>query len=407
MRRRKEHIMSHSTNNKKKAACGMGNIRKKITNRNGKEYVSWEARYTVGFDPGTGKQIQRSISGKTQKEVAKKLKEVLADLQNGDYTAPCKMTVSEWLDTWLADYLGEVKVLTKQTYAIEVNTHLKPSLGAVKLEALDTHTIQRFYNRLLDEVHLSPKTIKNIHGVLHCALQQALENGYIRHNPTNACKLPKIQRAEINPLEPEQIARLLQAAQKDAYCNLIITALFTGMRQSELIGLSWDCVNFSTGVITVKQQLQCKDGEYFMGTPKSGKNRTILPAHLVMDALRQEQEKQQAAQQQAGDLWNNPFNLVFTDALGKHLVRRTVVKHFKAVAQRAGLDKKVRFHDLRHSFAVTSLYAGDDIKTVQANLGHATAAFTLDVYAHVTVKMRQDSAARMQQFYDQLKNDGT
>ena len=86
--------MSHSTNNKKKAACGMGNIRKKITNRNGKEYVSWEARYTVGFDPGTGKQIQRSISGKTQKEVAKKLKEVLADLQNGDSTAPCKMTVS-------------------------------------------------------------------------------------------------------------------------------------------------------------------------------------------------------------------------------------------------------------------------------------------------------------------------
>ena len=80
-----------------------------------------------------------------------------------------------------------------------------------------------------------------------------------------------------------------------------------------------------------------------------------------------------------------------------------MVKHFKAVAQRAGLDEKVRFHDLRHSFAVTSLYAGDDIKTVQANLGHATAAFTLDVYAHVTVKMRQDSAARMQQFYDQLK----
>lgn len=394
--------MPHSTNKSKKSPSGMGSIRKKVTTRNGKEYTSWEARYTAGFDPSTGKQIQRSISGKTQKEVKQKLKEILADLDKGTYIAPCKLTVGEWLDIWLAEYLGDVKPLTKQTYTIEINTHLKPSLGAAKLETLDTHTIQVFYNHLHKELELSPKTIKNIHGVLHCALQQAIDNGYIRHNPTDACKLPKIVKKEIQSLEPAQITQLLQAAQKDAYCNLFVTALFTGMRQSELIGLSWDCVNFSTGVITVKQQLQCKDGEYFMGTPKSGKNRAILPAPLVMDALRQEQQKQFTAQQNAGSLWNNPHNLVFTDALGKNLVRRTVVKHFKAVAQQAGLEKEVRFHDLRHCFAVNSLQAGDDIKTVQANLGHATAAFTLQVYAHANEKMRQDSAARMQQFYENL-----
>lgn len=394
--------MPYSTNKSKKAASGMGNIRKKKVTRNGKEYSFWEARYTAGFDPGTGKQIQRSISGKTQAEVKKKLKDILADLDNGTYIAPCKLTVGEWLDIWLSEYLAEVKPLTKQTYTIEINTHLKPSLGAVKLEALDTHTIQVFYNRLDKELELSPKTIKNIHGVLHCALQQAIDNGYIRQNPTDACKLPKVIKKEIQSLEPAQITQLLQEAQKDAYCNLFITALFTGMRQSELIGLSWDCVNFATGVITIKRQLQCKDGEYFMGTPKSGNSRTILPAPLVMDALRQEQQKQLTAQQQAGNLWSNPFNLVFTDGLGKNLVRRTVVKHFKTVAQRADLDKKVRFHDLRHCFAVNSLQAGDDIKTVQTNLGHATAAFTLQVYAHANEKMRQDSAARMQQFYENL-----
>lgn len=172
------------------------------------------------------------------------------------------------------------------------------------------------------------------------------------------------------------------------------------MRQSELLGLSWDNVNFETGIITVKQQLQCKDGEYFMGTPKNGKSRTILPAPLVMDALRQERQKQQASQLLAGSLWNNPFNLVFTDASEKNLVRRTVVKHFKKIAERAGLENDVRFHDLRHSFAVTSLQAGDDIKTVQANLGHATAAFTLQVYAHVNEQMRRDSSERMQRFYE-------
>lgn len=113
--------------------------------------------------------------------------------------------------------------------------------------------------------------------------------------------------------------------------------------------------------------------------------------------------KAKCGKKQAGSAWSNPYNLVFTDALGKNLVRRTVVKHFKKIIQRTDISDTARFHDLRHSFAVTSLYAGDDIKTVQANLGHATAQFTLDVYGHVTQKMRQDSANRMQQFYDQLK----
>ena len=121
-----------------------------------------------------------------------------------------------------------------------------------------------------------------------------------------------------------------------------------------------------------------------------------------MDVLRKQQDLQHRQQKEAGGLWHNPFNLVFTDALGKHLVRRTVVKHFKKISGRAGIAEDARFHDLRHSFAVSSLYAGDDIKTVQANLGHATAQFTLDVYGHVTQKMRQDSANLMQKFYEQL-----
>lgn len=392
--------MPHSKKSKKSAA-GVGTIRKKTVNRNGKEYTFWEARYTEGFDPGTGKQIQRSITGKTQKEVAQKLKAAVAAIDAGTYKAPCKMSVGEWLDIWVAEYLKNVKPLTEQNYEKQVNKHLKPALGAMKLEALDAHTIQKFYNSLTS-IGLSPKTVKNIHGVLHSALQQAIANGYIRHNPTEACKLPKVVKAEIKPLEPDEIALLLKEAEKDSYCNLFTVAMFTGMRQGELLGLSWDCVDFATGVITVKQQLQCKDGDYFLETPKSGKGRTILPAPIVMDVLRQEKQKQLVERVQAGEMWSNPFNLVFTDALGKNLVRRTVVKHFKKISQRAGISDDARFHDLRHSFAVTSLYAGDDIKTVQANLGHATAQFTLDVYGHVTQKMKQDSANRMQQFYNQI-----
>jgi len=382
----------------------MGSIRNITREVNGKTYTYYEARYTAGFNPGTGKQIQRSITDKSKKVVAQKLKTAVAAIDAGTYKAPCKMTVAQWLDIWVAEYLNSVKPLTKHNYNKQVQKHLKPALGAARLETLDTHTIQRFYNSLIAS-GLSPKTVKNVHGILHCALQQAIACDYISRNPADACKLPKVIKPEIKPLEPEEIARLLKEAERDDYCNLFIVAMFTGMRQGELLGLAWECVDFQTGIITVKQQLQCKDGNYFLETPKSGKNRTILPAPIVMDALRNQLERQQKEQEQAGEMWNNQFNLVFTDALGKYLVRRTVVKHFKKISQRAGISDDARFHDLRHSFAVSSLYAGDDIKTVQANLGHATAQFTLDVYGHVTQKMRQDSANRMQKFYEQLSSE--
>ena len=382
----------------------MGSIRKITREVNGKTYTYYEARYTAGFDPGTGKQIQRSITDKTKKVVAQKLKAAMAALDAGTYKAPCKMTVAQWLDIWVAEYLNSVKPLTKHNYNKQVQKHFKPALGAVRLDALDTHTIQRFYNSL-SASGLSPKTVKNLHGILHCALQQAIACDYLSRNPADACKLPKVTKPEIKPLEPIEIARLLKEAEQDDYCNLFIVAMFTGMRQGELLGLAWECVDFKSGIITVKQQLQCKDGNYFLETPKSGKNRTILPAPIVMDALRNQLELQQKEQEQAGKMWDNQFNLVFTDALGKYLVRRTVVKHFKKISQRAGISDEARFHDLRHSFAVSSLYAGDDIKTLQANLGHATAQFTLDVYGHVTQKMRQDSANRMQKFYEQLSSE--
>ena len=394
--------MSQSKASGRKSVAGMGSIRKKEKVINGKAYTYYEARYTVGIDLGTGKQIQKSISGKTQREVAKRLKEITTSIDTGTYLPSCKLTVGEWLNTWISEYTADWKPLTVSNYSKQIKKHLIPRLGAAKLEDLDTHTIQLFYNSLTKS-GLAPKTVKNIHGVLHAALEQAISNGYISKNPTAGCKLPKVVRPEIKPLEPEEIARMLKEAKKDAYDNLFIVAMFTGMRQGELLGLSWDNVNFKTGQITIKQQLQCKDGVYFLETPKSGKYRVLSPAPVVMDALKDEQQGQNANKQIVGAAWENKWNLVFTDALGKNLVRRTVVKHFKSVIERANIPSDVRFHDLRHSFAVTSLYTGDDIKTVQANLGHATAQFTLDVYGHVTQKMRQGSAMRMQAFYNHLE----
>ena len=159
-----------------RAAQGSGTIRKKTITRNGKDYTYWEARYTEGIDPGTGKQIQRSITGKTQKEVAQKLKAVTTSIDMGTYIAPNKMTVGQWLDIWSAEYLGGVKPKTAESYDCQIRNHIKPALSAIKLEALSAPTIQRFYNRLHQPKEeggsgLSAKSVDIVHGVLHKALQ--------------------------------------------------------------------------------------------------------------------------------------------------------------------------------------------------------------------------------------------
>ena len=169
---------------RKRGAAGTGSIRKKTrTNPSGKTYTYWEARYSMGFDPVTGKQVQKSITAPTQKAAAQKLRSILASIDTGSYREHCGMTLGAWMDTWLKDYLTHTKPLTQKTYFELVKKHIKPELGTIQLGTLDTHTIQRFYNSLT-EAGLSPKSIKNIHGVLHSALQQALANNYITVNPT-------------------------------------------------------------------------------------------------------------------------------------------------------------------------------------------------------------------------------
>ena len=244
---------------KKKSTSGMGSIRKITKVVKGKEYTYYEARYTEGFDPGTGKQIQRSITGKSQTVVAQKLKEVLYSLDRGDYTPPCKMTVGEWLDKWAKDYLGSVKPATVCAYKATIKTHLKPGLGAVKLSVLDTPIIQNFYNNLIspqkNKKPASPKTVKNIHGVLHKALQQAVSNGHIRINPTDACVLPRVEKKQIKPLDEDQITTFLKEIRGHQFEYLFVVTLFTGMRESEALGLTWDCVNFESSTITINKQL--------------------------------------------------------------------------------------------------------------------------------------------------------
>lgn len=363
----------------------------------------YEGRYTTGRHPVTGKQMQKSITGKTKRDVEQKLRKICTEIQDGTYMEPSRLTVQEWAAMWLDMYTSNIKPGTRVLYERQVRLYIVPHLGRKKMAKLTTHDIQGMYAKLMagnDGTTLTAKSIKNLHGVLHKMLEKAFKTGGIRANPSNACELPSIRGKEIKAFTRDEIRSFLGAIKGHRFEAVYSVALFTGLRQSELLGLTWDCIDFDNGTIRVYRQLQLLNGTYAFGTLKNDKPRTIVPASSVMQTLRDVKRKQGTWKLAAGGAWNDEW-YVFTDEIGHHLARQTVYCQYKKIVRNLGMPAS-RFHDLRHSYAVASLQAGDNIKAIQSNLGHHAASFTLDVYGHTTDDMKRDSAVKMEEFIKQV-----
>lgn len=375
-----------------KKANGSGTIRKRADGR-------WEGKYTLGYDPKTGKLIRKSVYGKTQKEVRLALSKIVSEMDSGTYAEPSKMKVSQWLDEWLASYTMNIKPATRSAYEEHIRVHIKPSLGDILLKQLSTRDIQQLYTNLLKERELSPKTVRNIHGVLHRTLEQAKLLGYIRVNPADAAVTPRVEKKQVETLDAEDIGKFLAAIRGTKYEYPLFVAVFTGLRQGELLGLTWDCVDFEHGMLLInKQHNRVKgDTEFRFASLKNDKARVLTVADEVIDVLKLQKQRQESWAAALGNGWENPDNLVFTTEFGRYINNKILYQNFKRIAKKLG-KPDLRFHDLRHTYAVNSLRAGDDIKTVQENLGHATASFTLSTYAHATPGMKRESAKRMTKF---------
>lgn len=406
-------------------AQGTGSIYKKTVTRNGKEYSFWEAQTTIGYDSGTGKQIRKTFTGKTQKEVREKMQAAAVAVQSGDYFEPAKMLLGEWLDLWLSEYCNDIKYSSKLKYDVCVRVHIKPALGAVKLSKLTAPQIQKFYNELArtgktmqkkdskgnvitTKEPLAPKTIRLVHGVLSKALNTARRQGMIKQNPAELCTTPKIERKEINPLTDEQVKAFIAACDGENYGNAYKLIVFTGLREGEALGLTWDCVDFKKGTLKINKQLQRRAGNDVLVPLKNSKPRYITAAPFVMQILKLQHTRQTEDRLKAGELWQGwqsaeerKTDLVFTKPDGQNITAAALYQRYKHIASSIGAPDS-RVHDLRHTFAVLSLQNGDSVKTVQDNLGHATAAFTLDVYGHVSERMKEDSAARMQKYIESV-----
>ena len=376
----------------KRRANGEGSIRKRNDG-------SWEARILIN-----GKS--RSIYGRTQSDVRKKLTEVRNDLDNDEYLEPNDTTLKEWLELWQDEYLEDVKQSTADRYKSCIRIHIIPALGETRLMDLRASTIQKFLNQCKKVDGLSEKSVKNIRLVLHKALEQAIEDEQIKKNPCDRAKVPSYDDPpkEMRPLKDHEVPMFLQAIKGHQFESLFYVALFTGMRESELIGLTWDCIDFQHGTIHIYRQLRKtreKKGSYVFTSLKNKQARTFSPPQNVLDVLKKVKINQAEQRLKAGTSWSNPDDLVFTNDLGKHVATFTLYKYFKEVVTQIGLPE-MRFHDFRHGYATLALQNEVDVKTVSNNLGHSTTAFTMDKYGHVTETMMKDSADKMQRFIESL-----
>ena len=356
---------------------------------------TWEGRY-YGAD---GKQ--RSVYGGSKSEVKDKLAAKRTEISQGVSIVETDLTVEQWGWEWLKTFkANKVKHSTMDNYESDFRLHVVPFIGDIRLKELTTLMIQRVYLRLEKE-GLSPKSIRNVHGMLHGMLEKAVKMDLLRRNVSGNCELPRVQKHEMHPLTSEEVGRFMELAKNDKYYLMMRFDFFTGLRESELIGLTWDCVNFEKHTLRVYRQFvriaSGPDKGQMMYMPlKNGKERTITLTETAMRVLQEAKRKQNEMRLKAGSDWENEHNMIFTRENG-HFVRfKTLYVHFKEIVKKMGRPE-VRFHDVRHTFATLSLQSYVDPKTLSEALGHATVAFTLDVYGHCNEDMRQQAADKLEQ----------
>jgi integrase len=360
-----------------------------ITKRKDGRYM---ARYTVQTPDGPKR---KTIYGRAYKEVENALAKARGDAARGLVFDAGNLTVGDWADRWLSDAVADtVRPVTFAKYEQIVRNHIKPSLGRLKLQALNPAHVRGLYREKLDG-GLSPRTVQYVHVTLNKALKQAVADGLIPRNVCEAVKPPRPQKREISPLSPDQARRFLEACRGERLEALFVLAVHTGMRQGELLGLHWEDVDLEAGALRVRRALaQTNDGPV-LAAPKSAKSRRrIKLTGAAVEALKRHRAAQNAERLRLGGIWQDR-GLVFPNHTGRFLSPYLLTDGpLKRPLERAGLPS-IRFHDLRHTCATILLSRGVHAKLVQELLGHATISITLDTYSHVLPGMDDGLADAM------------
>lgn len=396
----------------KKRGHGEGGISQRKDGR-------WMGQITLGIDPATKKAKRITFYGKTRREVQDKIREALNLKERGLLSEPSKLTIEEWLDTWMDDYKKqELKPSTWVSYKSLIENYIKPNLGKFKLNKLRTNDIQRFYNNMLENGRkatkpadkqeskgLSTRTVKYIHTILKAALAQAEKEGHIQGNPAAATTQPRQTKKEITPLSVEQVQHFLSSVKDNWLYPLFVMDLGTGLRRGELLGLKWDDINLMDNTATIRRSLLQIKGQLLLqeDTKTKASKATVKLPGTVAKELKKVKKQQAKDRLFLGEAYQD-LGFVFAWPDG-HPIRPDYLYHqFKTLLKENGLPD-VRFHDLRHTFCTLLLEAGEDLATVSKLARHSSYSITADIYGHLTKKMQDQAADKLDIILkDQKKN---
>jgi integrase len=388
----------------KRRPQGDGTIRKRSDGR-------WEGRIIIGHK-NDGSPMYKSVFGKTQKATLKMLHQMIDLYSDVDLTEECRMTLGEWMDKWLDEYmLFTLRESSINGYRNLIEHQIKPFIGDNRLASLTTADMQKFYNKVkrqgrANEHHLHGKELSNsmvrkVHMVLHQALNVAVRERLIVRNPTLGTTLPKKTHTEKQVLCDSQLERFMEAIKVDKYWyDFFYLEIMTGMRRGEICGIKWSDIDFNAGTLSIRRTVMNKrgGGVSIGDTKTTTSERTIILPPSVLTLLRE--KKADAICEWVFPHYTNPSDPLHPDsAYGK----------LKTLLKNAELPL-IRFHDLRHTFATQAMQGGVDAKTLAGILGHTDASFTLDTYTHVTGDMQRNASTvvnnMMQQFLIKGETDG-
>jgi len=347
-------------------------------------------RYTVQTSTGTER---KSVYGRSYKEAERRLAVAMGDAARGIVYDDENQTIGKYMIRWLSDSAKHaVKATSYRAYESQIRNHIVPALGKIKLSRLTPAHLQALYAAKLRE-GMKPASVRQIHAILHKALEQAVRFNLIPANPASKVDPPKVRQEEITRLTAEQASKLLDVIrnERDRFEALYVLALTTGLRIGELLGLKWSDIDLDARRLRVSRQLQCSEGGLIFTEPKAASRRTVdLPASTV-EALKRHRKRQVEETLKAGGAYQDN-DLVFAGDLGGPIGPEKVTQRaFKPLLKRAGLPE-IRFHDLRHTFATLLLSRGVHPTYVQRALGHASVKITLDRFSHWMPSMGRATA---------------
>ena len=357
----------------------------------------WEGRVVVGYDD-KGLPVTKNVLAKTKSDCIAKLKALRDSIQAPAPEQPKPgILLGDWLDIWYQTYKkSNLRPNTQMSYERRIYQHIIPALGNIQMDKLTTNDIQQFYAKLKQggrllrtELYgegLSDQTVRGVHTTLHAALDKAVSEKLLFRNPADGCRLPSAKAREMQVLSPEEIQRLLIQAKEDSCFELLLLELSTGLRRGEICALQWDDLNLRTGELWIERQVHRVKGKLVTSPPKTkaGNRSVILPAP-VLNVLK-------AYKETMSSRWMFPSPVSEDSPRDPAAVR----KRLQTVLERAEC-KKIRFHDLRHTFSTVALEHGMDIKTLSTIIGHVSSSTTLNIYAHVTDEMRRTAAVKIDQ----------